>query len=91
MKEEIQDTIPVGKPFRIKGDDHSLFHKGEQNQLRVFLRAEGFWVVYPHNRQWQVWKAIEKKGIEFVDEPPKYRTWFGKKVLARFKIGRAHV
>ena len=79
---KIQDTIPVGKPFRIKGDG-SLLKKGERNEIIVFLRAECFWVAYPQNLQWKVWKDIEQKGVEFVEEPPKYRTEFGKKVLAK--------
>lgn len=81
---KIQDTIPVDKCFRIKGNDFSLFKKGEQNQLRVYLRVENMWVALPRSGdQNRAWKDIEKKGIEYVDEPPKFRTQFGKKVLAK--------
>lgn len=64
---KIQDIIPINKPFRIKGKDYSLFQKGEQNQIRVWLRAEGFWVAFPENKQWRVWKDIEQKGIVWND------------------------
>lgn len=80
---KIYDTIPVDKTFRVKGKDYSLFRKGEQNQLRIWFRAEGFWVVYPENKQWRVLKDIEQKGVVFVEEPPKYTGSFGKKVLAK--------
>ena len=84
MKDEIKtvDSIPVGKKFRVMGDS-SLLQKDKHNQLLVFLRAEGFWVAYPQKYKWRLLKAINEKGVEFLERQPKYRTKFSKKVLAR--------